>query len=66
MIDSLAKMEEAQKIYARLPGLDCGSCGAPTCKALAEDVVRGIAHEKDCIHLLKEYLHRISDDLHSI
>ena len=34
--------------------MDCGSCGAPTCRALAEDVVRGFASEDDCIYRLRE------------
>ena len=25
--------------------LDCGACGAPSCRALAEDIVRGDAKE---------------------
>jgi Na+-translocating ferredoxin:NAD+ oxidoreductase RNF subunit RnfB len=58
-------MAQVEEICKRLPGLDCGSCGAPTCKALAEDIVRGDAKESDCIHLLREYLHKISDDLNS-
>lgn len=62
-MDSLEKMERASEIAQRLPGLDCGSCGAPTCKALAEDIVRGVAKEKDCIHLLRDYIHRMTDEL---
>lgn len=58
-----AKVEE---LLARLPGLDCGSCGAPTCRALAEDVVRGVAQEKDCIHILKEYIHKLSDEINRL
>jgi Na+-translocating ferredoxin:NAD+ oxidoreductase RNF subunit RnfB len=26
-------------VIRSLPGRDCGTCGAPTCAALAEDVV---------------------------
>ncbi len=37
-----------QTIQRALPGLDCGACGAPTCEALAEDVVRGMAQVTDC------------------
>lgn len=59
-IDMIAKVEGLCK---KFPGLDCGSCGAPTCKALAEDVVRGVAHERDCVHLLREYIHKISDEI---
>ncbi len=59
-IANVAKVEEMLQIF---PGLDCGSCGAPTCRALAEDVVRGIAKEKDCIHILKKYIHQLSDEI---
>lgn len=64
--EGLKKMEQVEEICSRLPGLDCGSCGAPTCKALAEDVVRGLAHEKDCVHLLREYIHKMANDLGDI
>lgn len=64
--ESMEILQKVEAIAARLPGLDCGSCGAPTCKALAEDVVRGDANERDCIHLLKNYLHQISSDLNDI
>lgn len=62
-MESLEKMSKAEEIEKRLPGLDCGSCGAPSCKALAEDIVRGVAHEKDCIFLLRDYIHRMTDEL---
>jgi hypothetical protein len=51
---ALQMMEQIEKLTADLPGLDCGSCGAPTCAALAEDIVRGKAVEMDCIFKLKE------------
>ncbi len=63
MAESIKMMQEIDKIFERLPGLDCGCCGAPTCRALAEDVVRGIASEKDCIHILKQYIHQISNEI---
>src|SRR5699024_1958814 len=40
-----------QTILKTLPGLDCGACGAPSCEALAEDVVRGAAQVSDCVLL---------------
>lgn len=66
VIESMNLITKVDEIESRLPGLDCGSCGAPTCRALAEDVVRGVAKEKDCIHLLRKYIHEISDDLNKI
>ena len=38
--EAMQMMEEIDVICEGLPGLDCGSCGAPSCRALAEDVVR--------------------------
>ena len=48
---ALKKMEEMGKIVKNLPGVDCGVCGAPTCKAFAEDIVRGLITERACIIL---------------
>ena len=45
-----------EEIRKKLPGLDCGSCGSPTCQALAEDIVAGYAKEMDCLFLLKEQI----------
>ncbi len=66
MSESIRKMNEAEEITKRLPGLDCGACGAPTCKALALDIVKGEAKELDCIHVLREYVHRISGEMSKI
>lgn len=62
MKDSIARMARVEELCEHFPGLDCGSCGAPTCKALAEDIVRGKAREHDCIHVLKKYIHHLSDE----
>ena len=51
---AMKKLEDMEKICDGLPGLDCGACGAPSCRALAEDIVRGIANETDCIFKLRE------------
>ena len=42
------------EIESSLPGLDCGSCGSPSCRTLAEDIVRGYAAQDDCIFKLRE------------
>ncbi len=54
MVKAIKKMGEIEEITEDLPGLDCGACGAPTCRALAEDIVRGKADELDCIIKLRE------------
>lgn len=62
--ESLRMMGEVEALTARFPGLDCGSCGAPTCQTLAEDIVRGDATVNDCIYVLRSNIadlsHRIS------
>lgn len=63
MMESFSRLERAEELYKKFPGLDCGSCGAPTCKALAEDIVRGEASEKDCIYYLRESLHKLSEEV---
>ena len=55
---AIAKMSEVEKIYKTLPHLDCGSCGAPNCHALAEDIVRGVADESDCLIRLRRTLEK--------
>lgn len=45
---------EIDEIENSLPGLDCGSCGSPSCRTLAEDIVRGYATPDDCIFKLRE------------
>jgi iron only hydrogenase large subunit-like protein len=49
MAESMRMMADIQKLRKALPGIDCGSCGAPTCRAFAEDVIKGLADVKDCI-----------------
>lgn len=51
---AMKKLEALELINKDLPGLDCGACGAPSCRALAEDIVRGSANETDCIFKLRE------------
>ena len=42
-------MTEIERIRKSLPGIDCGACGAPSCRAFAEDLVRGVADPKACV-----------------
>ena len=46
---SIKKMEMIEEILKHLPGLDCGVCGAPTCRAFAEDIVKGENQKSICI-----------------
>ncbi|MDD3767167.1 MAG: [Fe-Fe] hydrogenase large subunit C-terminal domain-containing protein [Eubacteriales bacterium] len=60
MAVAMQKLEQLEKINDNLPKLDCGSCGAPSCRALAEDIVRGFAKESDCIFRLREKVKKLS------
>lgn len=62
-MESLSMMAKVEELCEKFPGLDCGSCGAPTCKALAEDIVRGEANERDCIFVLRQYMDNLPDTL---
>lgn len=46
--ESMRMMSDIQKLKAYLPGIDCGACGAPNCRAFAEDVVKGKARAASC------------------
>lgn len=46
--ESMRMMTDIQKIKDSLPCIDCGACGAPTCRAFAEDVVKNAARLEDC------------------
>lgn len=46
--ESMRMMSEIQRIKETLPGIDCGACGSPSCRAFAEDVVRGTANINQC------------------
>lgn len=56
--DAMQLMQQVEDVLATLPKLDCGSCGAPTCRALAEDVVLGLASKDDCLLQLRDRVKR--------
>ena len=55
-------MSEIESIKESLPGIDCGSCGAPTCMAFAEDIVRGEANVDECTVIMKMLFHRYLEE----
>lgn len=63
---SLEMMREIEKIEQSLYGLDCGSCGAPSCRALAEDIVLGFSTEDACIYLLKDKVEAVRSSMLSL
>lgn len=66
MLKAMIMLEEAELIVESLPGLDCGSCGAPTCKAFAEDVAKGDSVITGCIFKLRENVRKLAEELISM
>jgi iron only hydrogenase large subunit-like protein len=50
-VSAVKKMKYMNELVNTLPGTDCGRCGSPSCKAFAEDVVRGLARVEDCKYI---------------
>jgi iron only hydrogenase large subunit-like protein len=48
-LTAMKKLDEIEKLLATLPQLDCGSCGAPSCRAFAEDVINGLVDKDACV-----------------
>jgi Na+-translocating ferredoxin:NAD+ oxidoreductase RNF subunit RnfB len=51
---ALEMVGNIKKLEAKLPSVDCGACGAPTCGALAEDIIRNQAKIENCIFVEKD------------
>lgn len=60
---ALVKMERLDRITNELPGLDCGACGSPNCRALAEDIIRGVAYETDCVIKLRDKVKILAEEI---
>ncbi len=63
LVRAMDKLEHLEQALDKLPGLDCGSCGAPTCRALAEDIVQGQVGELDCVFRLREEVQVMAEEL---
>ncbi|UCG91805.1 MAG: 4Fe-4S dicluster domain-containing protein [candidate division WOR-3 bacterium] len=49
--EAIKKLKLREKILKKLPGTNCGVCGAPDCITFAEDIVLGKAILQDCIYV---------------
>jgi hypothetical protein len=63
IVVAMHKIELIDDTLKRLPGLDCGSCGSPTCRTLAEDIVQGTASETDCVFRLREMVRDLAQEM---
>lgn len=66
MDKALAKMQDLEALYGRLPQINCGACGSPTCRAFAEDVVQDRAAENDCVFMVQARLRDAVKELNAI
>ncbi len=57
---ALERMEEARKLRKILPDIDCGACGAPSCEALADDIV---CHRATLEHCVLMHAHEVDPDM---
>ncbi len=60
---AMKMMADIQSNYEKLPRLDCGACGAPTCMALAEDSVKGNGDIYDCVFFMREKIRELYKEL---
>ena len=58
---ALKKLKSKEELIKKLPGIDCGVCGSPDCKTLADDIVRGEAKREYC-RLYIEETHEDNED----
>ncbi len=66
MQEAMRKLQEIEKLTAELPGIDCGSCGCPTCRAFAEDVVDGLMMRMDCLFDLRQRVQGLAQEIFAL
>lgn len=54
---AMQMMQDIESICKSLPGTDCGSCGAPTCMAFAEDIIKGETNSDECTVIMRTLFH---------
>jgi iron only hydrogenase large subunit-like protein len=61
-----ARKGNIERVLANLPNIDCGACGAPSCRAFAKDVALGEVEQAACVFLKQQELARRVEDLSNI
>ena len=61
-VEAMEMLAKIEKIYETLPQIDCGKCGSPSCRAFAEDKVKGYI-DKDyvCPQMQDQIIGNIDD-----
>jgi ferredoxin len=60
---AIAKMRKRDQLISELLGIDCGACGAPSCRAFAEDVILGEVERESCTFFWQHELANRVEDL---
>ena len=63
MKQRIAMADKIDALEKSLPGFDCGSCGSPTCRALAWDIAHGYANELNCIFKLNDRISNLASEM---
>ena len=64
MEKALIKLQRIERLMTYFPGFDCGACGAPSCRNLAEDIVKDKASISHCVFVQRvmEKNYKLSPD----
>lgn len=64
MEKALIKLQRINRLESYLPGFDCGACGAPSCRNLAEDIIKDKATISHCVFVqrIMEKNYKLSPD----
>lgn len=61
---AMSKLIEIDAITEKLPHADCGLCGAPSCRAFAEDLVNGvIPRDTECPRREQDIVNKLDADI---
>lgn len=63
---SLRKMGILEKKLSYLPLIDCGACGAPSCRDLAEDIVQGRSELNACVFYLLNSIAQLTGEAYHL
>jgi Fe-S-cluster-containing hydrogenase component 2 len=59
--ERVLRKKRADELLRGLPHLDCGLCGAPSCRHHAEDAAAGRADLADCVFLSRDRINRLRE-----
>jgi len=61
IIEQIERVKKREEFFKRLPDIDCGLCGAPSCEVFAADVANGVAEMEDCILISEKRLEELRE-----